>query len=582
MTDVLMHGSLDAIETTAPRLGKSLEVPRIGMNLAPGHPYEVHFQAPQDVVCIMLGHVRGKRAYDTDKMSKLDVVPGNLIFHPKGSVTHVEGTEVRGEFVAIDMPESLRQRLLDELGSSSSISDLSARDDMKSHLAIPLAQSIRKAILSGSSNQVLLTETLATIAMSKVINWHLGKPHQGASQTSLSTATLNDITDFIEAHLHDNLSLAQIAEVAGISPYHMARCFKDTLQMSPHQYVLERRVARARELLEADNSTLADIAYTVGGVLKPSPHDRRLPQTPRHHPRRLPQGDGVMTAHTRHGTENHVAVGSPALDRHWDFDTVRLHLVRPKPFEVNFVSDADTLSLPLGRLETVTAYDSDVQKPDGSRLGHINFHPAGSQTFCRTTTHMCELVAVDVDPLHRDSFAEKGRLLEGSDSRVRLETPGVASLTQLIRRRLLSDEPLDTLTAEALAMLVLDATISAVQHGPSDQPRAKSLSPSDLARLLDFIECQLAEDISLTCLASEAGLSVYHFSRSFKASLGLSPHQYVLERRIARARELLEAGTCPLADIAYTVGFSSQAHMTDVFRKRLGITPGAYRKEVSS
>ena len=61
--------------------------------------------------------------------------------------------------------------------------------------------------------------------------------------------------------------------------------------------------------------------------------------------------------------------------------------------------------------------------------------------------------------------------------------------------------------------------------------------------------------------------------------MGSSPHQYVLDRRIARAREQLELGGDSLANIAYAFGFSSQAHMTSIFKKRIGVTPGRYRND---
>lgn len=102
---------------------------------------------------------------------------------------------------------------------------------------------------------------------------------------------------------------------------------------------------------------------------------------------------------------------------------------------------------------------------------------------------------------------------------------------------------------------------------------------SRIKRSIDLIHAQLTSDLSLQCLASESGMSHFQFSRAFKRATGQSPHQYILEQRVARAQELLK-GQGSLSDIAYAVGFSSQAHMTDVFKKRLGVTPGQYRVDV--
>ena len=81
-------------------------------------------------------------------------------------------------------------------------------------------------------------------------------------------------------------------------------------------------------------------------------------------------------------------------------------------------------------------------------------------------------------------------------------------------------------------------------------------------------------------LASLLGRPAARFLVDFKATTGQTPYQYVLSRRIARAQELLSAGEMPLAEVAYACGFASQSHMTDVFRQKLGVTPGRYRKEV--
>ncbi|MEM8793492.1 MAG: AraC family transcriptional regulator [Pseudomonadota bacterium] len=105
------------------------------------------------------------------------------------------------------------------------------------------------------------------------------------------------------------------------------------------------------------------------------------------------------------------------------------------------------------------------------------------------------------------------------------------------------------------------------------------LTPAQLGHLVDYIEENLASRMTLETMAELCGLGQYQLIRSFKFETGFSPHQYVLERRVERAREMLERPENSIAEVAYSVGFSSQAHMTDVFRRRLGVTPGAYRKD---
>ena len=79
-------------------------------------------------------------------------------------------------------------------------------------------------------------------------------------------------------------------------------------------------------------------------------------------------------------------------------------------------------------------------------------------------------------------------------------------------------------------------------------------------------------------MAAVARLSVYHFARQFKAATGLPPHQYVLTRRVERAKELLQARThLSLAEVAAHTGFSDQSQFTHHFKRMVGVTPGQFR-----
>ena len=106
------------------------------------------------------------------------------------------------------------------------------------------------------------------------------------------------------------------------------------------------------------------------------------------------------------------------------------------------------------------------------------------------------------------------------------------------------------------------------------------LPPRILRRIRDRIEAELDTELSLASLAKESGYSRAHFLRMFRAATGLTPHQYVLERRLSAAQQLLRQPKMLLADIALKSGFSSQTHMNDVFRKRLGVTPLEYRRDI--
>jgi AraC family transcriptional regulator len=95
-----------------------------------------------------------------------------------------------------------------------------------------------------------------------------------------------------------------------------------------------------------------------------------------------------------------------------------------------------------------------------------------------------------------------------------------------------------------------------------------------LQAVLDYIEGHLDAELTLERLARVAHLSPYHFARLFKNGAGLPPHQFVVARRVERAKELLRRrDRLPLADIAAEVGFSDQSHFTRHFKRLVGVTP---------
>lgn len=111
----------------------------------------------------------------------------------------------------------------------------------------------------------------------------------------------------------------------------------------------------------------------------------------------------------------------------------------------------------------------------------------------------------------------------------------------------------------------------------SRNPNVYGLPVRALRRCVDFVEANLAEDISLEGLAAQAGLGDFAFLRAFKASTGQTPHQFVLSARIRRAETLLTASDDGISAIAHDVGFSSHSHFSAAFRRATGISPYAFR-----
>lgn len=108
-------------------------------------------------------------------------------------------------------------------------------------------------------------------------------------------------------------------------------------------------------------------------------------------------------------------------------------------------------------------------------------------------------------------------------------------------------------------------------------PSRDGLSRARIRRLLDYIEQHLGEDLSLEALAAEVELSPLYLVRTFRAAVGQPPHRYVVGRRVEHARRLLCGTSMPIADIALAAGFSSQSHLSNWFRRIVGVSPAAYR-----
>jgi AraC family transcriptional regulator len=98
-----------------------------------------------------------------------------------------------------------------------------------------------------------------------------------------------------------------------------------------------------------------------------------------------------------------------------------------------------------------------------------------------------------------------------------------------------------------------------------------------LKRVVEYVDSHLSAKITLSDLAVVAGLSRMYFASQFRMATSLRPHEFLLKRRIGRAEELLQNTTMPIAEIALTVGFQTQAHFTTVFKRFIGCTPHRWR-----
>ncbi|MCP3467371.1 MULTISPECIES: AraC family transcriptional regulator [unclassified Bradyrhizobium] len=105
------------------------------------------------------------------------------------------------------------------------------------------------------------------------------------------------------------------------------------------------------------------------------------------------------------------------------------------------------------------------------------------------------------------------------------------------------------------------------------------LAAWQVKRACEKLESDLGGQLSLQQIAAEFGLSVSHFSRAFRVSAGLPPHQWLLRQRVKAAKQLMTVRELPLAEIALSAGFANQSHFTKVFSAAVGVSPGVWRRE---
>lgn len=156
--------------------------------------------------------------------------------------------------------------------------------------------------------------------------------------------------------------------------------------------------------------------------------------------------------------------------------------------------------------------------------------------------------------------------------------PQIEAIALSLLSELRSDGLGGKLYVESLATLL---GIHLLRHHSSvkqsSRSRSVDLTRTTLRPAITYIEDHLAEDLSLSEIAAVVHLSPYHFARLFKESAGFSPHQYVIQRRVERAKLLLSTTNRSLTTIAHIVGFAHESHLALHFKRLTGLTPKHYR-----
>jgi AraC family transcriptional regulator len=153
--------------------------------------------------------------------------------------------------------------------------------------------------------------------------------------------------------------------------------------------------------------------------------------------------------------------------------------------------------------------------------------------------------------------------------------PPLRALASLTARATTAAERHDSF--EEIAIELAGRTIEVVGEAFGDAPAAKTVDRGRIARVLRVLESNIVESHTLADLAHMAGLSRYHFLRTFKCVTGVTPHQWILRARLRDAARRLVASRDPVTEIALDVGFEDLSNFIRSFRAEFGASPSRYR-----
>jgi AraC family transcriptional regulator len=176
---------------------------------------------------------------------------------------------------------------------------------------------------------------------------------------------------------------------------------------------------------------------------------------------------------------------------------------------------------------------------------------------------------------------EETRQCLGADLQAQplIEDPTLRGLMEILHREKHDGLQNGSFFLDSLAVALASLLVRKYSNTPrAERKFAGGMAPSMLRRSIDFMEAHLEGDLRLSDVAREVGLSASHFIRSFRESTGKTPHQFLLHRRVERARSLMRDRRAPLTEVALASGFADQHHMARIFRRITRMTPSSYRR----
>lgn len=265
------------------------------------------------------------------------------------------------------------------------------------------------------------------------------------------------------------------------------------------------------------------------------------------------------------------------LAERWRHKSGSLSSVVPKSTEIAILLE--------GKVRVYRRGDGRVQDTVGVP-GTIWLCPAGiHEEEVRVYGDMedCMHLYIPADPISSSALQE----FDVDPALVRLgyecgfQDPLIEQIGRVVMGEMVGGTPVSRLLIDSLQTALSVHLLKNYSNIPNNKTHlAKATGALDkkrLHRVEDYIVSHIDRNISLEDLAREACLSPFHFARAFKATMGVAPHQYILNRKLELAKKLIANGNMSLMQVALMTGFSNQAHFTRAFKRATGQTPGQYR-----
>lgn len=216
---------------------------------------------------------------------------------------------------------------------------------------------------------------------------------------------------------------------------------------------------------------------------------------------------------------------------------------------------------------------------DRFRAGDICLTPATAPVSVRLHD-ACEIIQLYLEPALMIRLMADVSNVDGLElmPQFKLNDPLIYQIGITLKTKLETTGVWDRLYTEAMAMAI---SAQLIQHYSTQPLKVRhysdGLPQARLQQAIEYIHAHTAQNPSITEIAQQVGMSPFYFSRLFKQSTGLTPHQYLIQCRIEQAKQLLKTTNLSISTVATQVGFVDQSHLTRHFKRQVGVPPSQFR-----